>query len=232
MMTLETALAELEALGTTQNRKIYRRHGVAENMYGVSYANLGALKKRIKTNHSLAQQLWATGNHDAQLLATMVADPGRMDAEASEAWARAISDYIVADALAKLVSAGPDARALTERWAASDDERVARAGLHLLALLAIQDVSLPDSFFTPYLERIEREIHGQKNRIKEAMNNALIAIGTRNEAMEARAIAAAERIGPVEVDHGETNCKTPAAVPYIRKARARIRAKEAAHAAR
>jgi len=34
-------------------------------------------------------------------------------------------------------------------------------------------------------------------------------------------LAAAKRIGKVEVDHGETSCKTPDASTYIRKAVAR-----------
>jgi len=33
--------------------------------------------------------------------------------------------------------------------------------------------------------------------------------------------AAARRIGKVEVDHGDTSCKTPDAEPYILKASAR-----------
>ncbi|MDA0206235.1 MAG: hypothetical protein O3A53_09280 [Acidobacteria bacterium] len=31
------------------------------------------------------------------------------------------------------------------------------------------------------------------------------------------AVAAAKRIGVVEVDHGQTGCKTPGAASYIRK---------------
>ena len=34
-------------------------------------------------------------------------------------------------------------------------------------------------------------------------------------------IAAAQRIGKVEVDHGDTDCKTPDAVSYIKKSLAR-----------
>jgi hypothetical protein len=49
------------------------------------------------------------------------------------------------------------------------------------------------------------------------MNNALINIGVRNPKLEKIAIAAAGRIGTVEVDHGETSCKTPEAVSYIKK---------------
>ena len=75
-MTTDTqVLQELEALGKEQTRKTYRRHGVGENQYGVSYADLGKLKKRLKTDHALALKLWASGNHDARILALMIADP-------------------------------------------------------------------------------------------------------------------------------------------------------------
>jgi len=53
--------------------------------------------------------------------------------------------------------------------------------------------------------------------VRNAMNNALIAIGIRNPHLEKKAIAAAQKIGKVEVDHGETGCKTPDAIPYIQK---------------
>lgn len=41
--------------------------------------------------------------------------------------------------------------------------------------------------------------------------------------VRAEAIAAATRIGTVEVDHGDTHCKTPEAVSYIRKAALRAK---------
>jgi hypothetical protein len=37
------------------------------------------------------------------------------------------------------------------------------------------------------------------------------------------AVAAATRIGKVDVNHGDTNCKTPEAVFYIEKAAKRAR---------
>lgn len=61
-MTLEETLQQLEMYGTSQNRKVYKRHGVNDPMYGVSYADLGKLKKRIERHHGLAVQLWKTGN--------------------------------------------------------------------------------------------------------------------------------------------------------------------------
>jgi hypothetical protein len=53
------------------------------------------------------------------------------------------------------------------------------------------------------------------------MNNALIAIGCRNPTLTKRALAASKRIGKVEVDHGETGCKTPDAAEYIQRTLAR-----------
>ena len=36
-MTEKEVLQELEKLGTAQNRKIYKRHGASDNLYGVSF---------------------------------------------------------------------------------------------------------------------------------------------------------------------------------------------------
>ena len=53
------------------------------------------------------------------------------------------------------------------------------------------------------------------------MNSVLIAIGARNAALEKKALAAAKKIGLVEIDHGKTGCRTPDAATYILKARQR-----------
>jgi hypothetical protein len=49
------------------------------------------------------------------------------------------------------------------------------------------------------------------------MNLTVICIGIRNAALRKLALASAKRIGKVEVDHGDTNCKTPDAAAYIKK---------------
>ena len=49
-------------------------------------------------------------------------------------------------------------------------------------------------------------------------NSTLIAIGFRSHTLEKKALAVAKKIGVVEMDHGETNCKTPDAAAYILKA--------------
>jgi 3-methyladenine DNA glycosylase AlkD len=221
-MKLKEAMAELKSLGTEQNRSVYRRHGAKDPLYGVSFGDLGSLQKRIGVDHALAQQLWATGNVDARTLATVIADPKAATEAEVDAWLRDIDYYTLDDYFVqKLVARTPLARKKAKQWSASKDEYKGRAGWHLIAQLARDDRVLPDSHFAEHLGEIERDIHGAPNRKREAMNNALIAIGLRSPALERRAIAAAKRIGPVDIDHGETNCKTPDAVAYIQKAAAR-----------
>lgn len=216
-MDQQLILKELESLGSAQTRKTYRRHGVGENMYGVSYANLKTLKKKLKTDHDLAQQLWASGNHDAQVLATMIADPKQMDEAMLEAWVHTLDNYVIADAFVNLAGKTPLAPQKAVEWTKAKEEQIGRAGWHLLGALAQNDPALADDFFEPYLKIIEQDIHQQQNRVREAMNNALIAIGSRNSALQEKALIVAQKIGEVYVDHGETACKTPEATSYIEK---------------
>ena len=77
---------------------------------------------------------------------------------------------------------------------------------------------MPDSFFTARLRVIEKKIHEQPNWVRDAMNSALIAIGVRNPALTEAALKVAKAIGKVEVDHGDTSCKTQDAAACIHKA--------------
>jgi 3-methyladenine DNA glycosylase AlkD len=219
------ALKQLAALGTAQNRKAYGRHGVQGKIYGVSYANLGKLQKAIKVDHALAESLWNSGNHDARVLATMIADPALMTATKLEEWVQSCENYVLADAVSGVVSKSPHAEKKMMKWTKAKGEWIGSVGWNVLTSLAMSENDLPDAFFEEYLGRIENGIHAAKNRTRYAMNNALIAIGMRCAKLEKQAIAAANRIGKVDVDHGETSCKTPEAAGYIKKARAHVKAK-------
>jgi 3-methyladenine DNA glycosylase AlkD len=223
-MNVEEVMKQLEAFGSEQTRKTYRRHGVAGEMFGVSYANLYALTKKIKVDHALATKLWATNNHDAQILATMIADAKLMNANLLEEWAKSLSNYAITDAFAKLAAQTPFSQKRFEKWVNAKSEWISCAGWMMLAQ-TVANTALPDAYFEPYLETIEGEIHGRQNRVKYAMNGALIAIGTRSDKLQKQALAVAKKIGKVEVDHGDTSCKTPDAAEYILKMVARKKAK-------
>lgn len=218
-------MEQLEEVGTEQNRKVYKRHGAKEPLFGVSFANLNKLKKEMKKDCDLAVVLWDTGNMDARALATMIADPKQFTSEQLNEWIKDSDYYCLIDVLMSPVSKSSFAMEKMEEWTVSEDEWVGRAGWTLLAHIAMKDKKLEDSFFLPYLEKIESTIHEEKNRKKQAMHSALMAIGIRNDELEKQAISVAQKIGKVDIDHGDTSCKTPDAEGYIKKGRERTKQK-------
>ncbi len=214
---LADVMQELESLGTAQNRKTYSRHGVSDPMFGLSFAHLRRIGKRIKKNHPLALELWDTGNHDARVLATLIADPKAVDAALLNRWVGDLNNYVLTDAFSTMVSKTPLAQEMAEQWVDSPDEWFGSAGWNLMSHLALTETSLPDEYFSPLIETIAHDIHQRQNRVRYSMNNALISIGIRSDLLQAQAIEAAEQIGPVDVDHGQTSCKTPDAAAYIHR---------------
>jgi 3-methyladenine DNA glycosylase AlkD len=158
---------------------------------------------------------------DAMTLATYILEPKNVTSEQLNSWIRDVDYYCLMDVLMTAICTSPIAIERMDEWTKSDDEWIGRAGWSLLANIAIKNKKLDDNFFMPYLEEIKVHIHNEKNRKREAMNSALIAIGIRNEALEQQAIEIAREIGKVKIDHGATSCKTPDAEPYIKKARER-----------
>ncbi len=218
-MTYSETIKKLKAAGTAQNRKVYARHGVSGEQFGVSFAELNKLKKQIKLDHELATRLWQTGNHDARILACMIADPDQLKSAELDAWAKELDNYVITDAFAEMVARSKHAPAKEKKWSKAAAEFVGQAGWDLVARSASR-ADVADAQLESYLKTIETKIHKAKNRVRHSMNNALISIGVRNAALEKKAVAAAKRIGKVEVDHGETSCKTPDAIAYIAKTKA------------
>ena len=213
---------ELESYGTEQNRKVYRRHGAEDNHFGVSFANLYKLQKRLKVHQELAVQLWETGNTDAMTLATLIVGPKQFDEATLEKWLMGLSYYMLVDLYARNIVAKSDhADVLMDKWIQTDEEWVARAGWEIMAQKAMSADEIDDDYFIGVLDLIEFNIHQAKNRTRHSMNGALIAIGLRNDARHDAAVKSAEVIGKVEVDHGDTSCKTPEAIPYMEKGWAR-----------
>lgn len=104
-------------------------------------------------------------------------------------------------------------------WMKSPDELTREMGYGILgARLKDDPEAISDAEAEQVLATIEKQIHRSPNGARYAMNGALISIGVFKPKLGRKAIEAARRIGKVEVDHGETNCKTPDAVPDIEKA--------------
>ena len=104
-MTYDQVMKALKRSGTAQNRKIYARHGASGEMFGVSFGELGKLRKRIGADQEVAEALWSSGNVDAMTLATMVAEPETFGKEDLDRWVRVIDYSTIANQFAKYVVA-------------------------------------------------------------------------------------------------------------------------------
>ena len=222
-MDSRTVLAELQRAGTPQNRKVYARHGAAEPMFGVSFAVLYALQKRLGTDQALAEQLWASGNHDARILATLIADGDAMTAATLKAWLRGAMNRALSVNFAQLVARCRVGLACALRWIDGKQEYEQAVGWLALGACAA-DARHDDATFAALLPRLQRELHALPNYARYGANACLIGIGGR-PSLTTAALAVAAVVGAVDVDHGQTGCKTPLATDYIRKMAARRDAK-------
>ncbi len=228
-MNLDQTMAALERAGSEQARKLYARHGAKEPMFGVGYAALYALQKQIGVDQELAERLWDTGNHDARVLATLVADGSAITAAKLNRWRRAADHRFLAMAFAAFAARSRVGLECALQWIDGAGEFEQAAGWATLAGLATSR-AVGDGTFAVLLPRLQRVMHELPNYARSAANNCVIAIGSR-PALTAAAMAVAKGVGRVEVDHGDSNCKTPVATEYIVKMAKRA-AKKAAPAKR
>lgn len=232
MAKLEQVLAELEAAGTAQNRKVYARHGAAQPMFGVSYKELGRIAKPIKTDHALAVELWRSGNHDARVLALRIADPSAVTEALALDWLSDVDNYILVEGLGKLVAQSPVARAVSDQLRDHPDEWPASLGWFIVACSAEQAELWTPAELQTLVRQIADDIDARPNRVRHEMNGALIAIGLREDGPRRAVLDTALKVCPVEVDHGETGCKTPDVAPYIERTLTRRAAQAARKAER
>lgn len=226
-LTYDEAMAELESVGTEQTRKTYRRHGASEPLFGVKFGDLRPLGKRIGTDHALAEQLWASSNVDARLLACMVADPAAVSEEELDAWLEDIDTYFLVDTfVAEIASKTPGRLERAERWIASDRDRTAQAGWDLMNYVALSDEDVEDGYFERQLGLIAERIGGYGNWTRRSASNTITGIGLRNATLEAAARRTAAEMGEVEFDPGQTSCVMPDPIEYLEKTKA-YRARQA-----
>lgn len=223
-MNSQEILTTLEKLGKPQTAAIYRRHGSGDQVCGVLTSEIAKLQKKIKVDHALAMDLWKTGNAEARILSLLIADPQRLTRADADRFLKDGPVRFVGCYLSGLLARSPIAEATMRAWMKSKDECSREMGYGILGVILKDDPdSVSDEDADEILTTIEREIHRSPNWARSAMNMALISIGIYKPALREKAMETAQRIGKVAVDHGETNCKTPDAVPYMEKAAKRKR---------
>jgi 3-methyladenine DNA glycosylase AlkD len=173
-----------------------KRFGIrVEHALGVSIPDLRKLAKTIGKNHALAQELWATGIHEARILAAMIDDPRKVAAKQMDHWVREFDSWDLCDQCCmNLFDKTPFAYRKALTWSRRREEFVKRAGFALMACLAVHDKQAPNEPFEKFLVAIERESYDDRNFVMKAVNWALRQIGKRNRELNRSALKKAREI--------------------------------------
>ena len=189
-------LARLKALSDPKAVEGMARYGInPENTYGISIPNLRKIARETGKNHALAQELWASGIHEARILASMIDDPKIATEEQLESWVKDFDSWDVCDQCCmNLFQKTGLAYRKADEWSESDEEFVKRAGFVLMACLAVSDKKADDKQFEVFLPIIRREASDNRNFVKKAVNWALRQVGKRNANLNGKAIETSKEI--------------------------------------
>lgn len=189
-------LEELHRLCSDNNRKGMARYGInVENALGTSVKNIRNIAKNIKTNHSLALELWDSKIHEARILVSIIADPEKSTKSLLNKWVKDFNSWDLCDQTCNnLIVKTRHAHELAVKWSSEKSEFVKRAGFTLMAVLAVHDKNSPDEKFIEYFDRISVESIDGRNFVKKSVNWALRQIGKRNINLNRLAIDCANSI--------------------------------------
>jgi 3-methyladenine DNA glycosylase AlkD len=196
-MDCETILTYLKSQANPEAVAGMARYGIRPKRppLGVSIPTLRRLAKQAGKDHKLAGQLWASGIHEARVLASMVEDPDRVTEAQLERWVQALDSWDLCDqCCSNLFDKTQFAPRKAMEWSERSAEFVKRAGFSLMACLAVHDKKAEDGVFERFLDDVEREADDGRNFVKKAVNWALRQIGKRNARLNKSAMACAQRL--------------------------------------
>jgi 3-methyladenine DNA glycosylase AlkD len=220
-MTYEEVMEQLEQLGSDQTKKTFARHGAKEPFFGVKVGDLKKhFVKEVKKDQQLVYDLYASGNSDAMYLAGLTVKPKEMTKERLNEWVRDAYWYMISEyTVAQVAAESPFALECAREWMQSNNEMIAVAGWSTYSnyLSITPDDGIEKEEVRKLLNRVEKNIHTEQNRVRYVMNNFVICVGAYYKPLSERAKEVAACIGRVNVDVGDTACKVPIATAYIQK---------------
>ncbi|MEO8369159.1 MAG: DNA alkylation repair protein [Candidatus Solibacter sp.] len=199
-MQASEILTELRAHANPKNVAGMARYGISSvGTLGVAMPVVRAIARRAGRDPQVADELWASGVHEARILATLVADPKQITQRQMTAWARDFDSWDVCDqACLNLFRYSAYAWELAAKWATARQEFVRRAGFATMAGLAVKDKRASDAQFEALLPLIREASTDDRKMVKKAVNWALRSIGKRNESLRLVAITEAEQIQAID----------------------------------
>lgn len=199
-MHSEEVLTVLKNLGQPRNVAGMAQFGIRPAAaLGVPKPALRKLARDLGRDHELAQGLWASGVHEARVLASMIDDPSKVTADQMDVWAAAFDNWDICDQCClNLFWRVAYAYEKAGEWGTDEREFVKRAGFVLMAGLAIHDKKASDDRFDGFLYSVKRESADDRDYVRKAISWALRQIGKRNAKLRLKAIKLAMQLRQAE----------------------------------
>ena len=192
-------IAKLQSLANPVNVAGMARYGInSTNTLGVSIYILREIAKEIGKDDALADELWVSGIHEARILASYIADPGKTTEERMDRWAADFDSWDVCDQVCGFFEETPYAYHKSVAWSDRHEEFVKRAAFAIMAGLAVHDKKADNSQFERFFSIIVRESSDDRNFVRKAVNWALRNIGKRNRHLNEKAVATARQIQQID----------------------------------
>ncbi|MGW8482390.1 DNA alkylation repair protein [Microbacterium sp. NPDC055903] len=212
MTELSWALDELAALEDPKMRAANEKRG---DDHGIHLSKMRVLAKQIKTDHALAQQLWATGETAPRLLSMLICRPKEFTADELDAMLRQTAVPKVNDWFVNyLAKKSPLADELRLRWFEDADPTVSAAAWSLTADRIAKGRS-EGLDLDGLLDLIERNMKDAPSRPQWAMNETLAHIGIRHPELRPRALAIGEELQVLADYPTAPGCISPFAPIWI-----------------
>jgi 3-methyladenine DNA glycosylase AlkD len=195
-MNAEEVIQHLKQISDPKRLEGMKRFGIdASKAIGVTIPELRQLAKKLKINQQLSLQLWATGIHEARILASMIGDPKQVTEKQFDGWTQDFNSWDICDQVCgNLFDRTPLAIDKIIEYSAHEEEYIKRAGFVLMAESAMHNKKADNEIFMAFFPIMEREAWDERNFVKKAVNWALRQIGKRNTELQKAAIATAKRI--------------------------------------
>ncbi|MGZ5354453.1 MAG: DNA alkylation repair protein [Actinomycetota bacterium] len=193
-------LRTLRVMGDRSRVEGMARYGInPRSALGVTVTELRVLARRLGRDHQLAASLWASGIHEARILATMVDDPALVTERQMEAWVAGFDSWDLCDqACGNLFDRTPFAFDKALAWSLREEELVKRAGFALMAWAAVHRKDVGDESFEAFLPAILAQATDDRAYVKKAVNWALRQIGKRSRRLNRAAIRTARAIRKID----------------------------------
>ena len=232
---IDQLLKQLENLGTEANKRQMAKFGInVSKAYGVNVEDIRVMAKEIGKNHDIATKLWKTGNHEARILATIVADPELTDINLLQDWVIDINSWDLCDQFCNnLVINTEHVDLLIIDWCIQEETFVKRAGFSTMAVYALKNDELREKDIDGFFGLILNECWDKRNYVRKAVSWALKNIGKKDIHLNRKAVKIAkqmkeEKLKPAKETASEVlkEIQTPELINKLKEKHEKLEASE------